>query len=422
MMVLLGCIADDFTGATDLASMLVAHGMRTVQTIGVPRDFSADAFDAVVVALKIRTAPVTEAVSQALSALAYLERLGCRQFYFKYCSTFDSTPRGNIGPVADALLDALGTHFTIACPAYPANARTVYKANLFVGDVPLSESGMREHPLTPMTDSNLVRVLQAQTRRKVGTCEYGVVKRGAEAIAGQLAELRQQGVGYAIVDAIEDAHLVALGEACAGFPLLTGGSGAAMGLPENFRRHGLLEPAVQADELPPTTGYRAVVSGSCSVATNEQVRVMKEHHPAFRIDPVMLAEGRNVVAEALAWARERMVREPVLIYATASPVEVLAAQQRLGAQRAGALVEAALANIARGLVDLGVGRMIVAGGETAGAVVNALDVDALQIGPEIDPGVPWCTTLSVNRPLAHALKSGNFGRADFFLSAWQRLA
>jgi uncharacterized protein YgbK (DUF1537 family) len=319
------------------------------------------------------------------------------------------------------LLDALGTHFTIACPAYPANARTVYKANLFVGDVPLSESGMREHPLTPMTDSNLVRVLQAQTRRKVGTCEYGVVKRGAEAIAGQLAELRQQGVGYAIVDAIEDAHLVALGEACAGFPLLTGGSGAAMGLPENFRRHGLLEPAVQADELPPTTGYRAVVSGSCSVATNEQVRVMKEHHPAFRIDPVMLAEGRNVVAEALAWARERMVREPVLIYATASPVEVLAAQQRLGAQRAGALVEAALANIARGLVDLGVGRMIVAGGETAGAVVNALDVDALQIGPEIDPGVPWCTTLSVNRPLALALKSGNFGRADFFLSAWQRL-
>ena len=421
MSALLGCIADDFTGATDLASMLVARGMRTVQTIGVPREPLSDDVDAIVVALKSRTIPARDAVSQSLAALAYLEGKGCRQFYFKYCSTFDSTPLGNIGPVADALLDALGADFTIACPAFPANGRTVYKANLFVGDVPLAESGMRDHPLTPMTDSNLVRVLQAQTPRKVGACDDRVVARGADAIAARFAALRDDGFAYAIVDAIENAHLLALGEACASLPLVTGGSGAAMGVPENFRRTGLLAPGVEARALPATTGHRAVVSGSCSIATNEQVALMKEHHPAFRVDPIALADGRDVVADALSWARERVAREPVLIYATASPDEVKAAQKRVGVERAGALVEGALAEIARGLIDVGVGRLIVAGGETSGAVVKALGIDALRIGPEIDPGVPWCTTIGAGRPLALALKSGNFGRADFFLSAWNRL-
>ena len=421
MSALLGCIADDFTGATDLASMLVARGMRTVQTIGVPREPLSDDVDAIVVALKSRTIPARDAVSQSLAALAYLEGKGCRQFYFKYCSTFDSTPLGNIGPVADALLDALGADFTIACPAFPANGRTVYKANLFVGDVPLAESGMRDHPLTPMTDSNLVRVLQAQTPRKVGACDDRVVARGADAIAARFAALRDDGFAYAIVDAIENAHLLALGEACASLPLVTGGSGAAMGVPENFRRTGLVAPGVEAHALPATTGHRAVVSGSCSIATNEQVALMKEHHPAFRVDPIALADGRDVVADALSWARERVAREPVLIYATASPDEVKAAQKRVGVERAGALVEGALAEIARGLVDVGVGRLIVAGGETSGAVVKALGIDALRIGPEIDPGVPWCTTIGAGRPLALALKSGNFGRADFFLSAWNRL-
>jgi uncharacterized protein YgbK (DUF1537 family) len=419
--VLLGCIADDFTGATDLASMLVRHGMRTVQTIGISDHPLPSDVDAVVVALKSRTIPAAVAVAQSLAARSYLQQLGCRQFYFKYCSTFDSTPRGNIGPVADALSDALRTGFTIACPAFPANGRTVYKGHLFVGDVLLAESGMRHHPLTPMTDSNLVRVLQAQTPRRVGLCDYSVVGRGADAMSARFRTLRDEGFAYAIVDAIRDADLAALGQACARWPLVTGGSGAALGLPENFRRQGVLAPGIAADELPRTQGYRAVISGSCSIATNEQVAVMKRHHPAFHVRPLALANGEGVVAEALSWAGERVAHEPVLIYATAPPDEVKAAQDRLGVARAGVLVEEALAAIARGLVELGVGQMIVAGGETSGAVVNALGVKSLRIGPEIDPGVPWTTTLGSERPLALALKSGNFGKPDFFVSAWNRL-
>jgi uncharacterized protein YgbK (DUF1537 family) len=420
--VLLGCIADDFTGGTDIASMLVKNGMRTVQMIGVPDAPLPDDIDAVVIALKTRTIIAAEAVLQSLAALSYLQREQCRQFYFKYCSTFDSTARGNIGPVADALLDAVGSTFTIACPAFPANARTIYKGNLFVGDVPLSESGMRQHPLTPMTDSNLVRVLQSQTTRKVGLCDYATVSKGPASITGQFEALRSTGHAYAIVDAVEDAHLAAIGKACADMRLVTGGSGAALGLPQNFRRRGLLATTARPDRLPRTAGYRAVISGSCSVATNEQVLVMQRSYPAFKVSPLALASGEDVVGAAVAWAREHIARDIVLIYATATPDEVKAAQRQLGVERAGAIVERALADIGRRLVDLGVGQLIVAGGETAGAVVNALGIRGLRIGPEIDPGVPWTVTMGNDRPLALALKSGNFGRADFFLSAWERLA
>jgi 3-dehydrotetronate 4-kinase len=421
MSALLGCIADDFTGGTDLAAMLVSHGMRTVQMIGVPDGPLPADIDAVVIALKSRTIPAAEAVAQSLAALAYLRREGCRQFYFKYCSTFDSTARGNIGPVADALMDALGTTFTIACPAFPANTRTIYKGNLFVGDVLLSESGMRHHPLTPMTDSNLVRVLQSQTPRTVGLCDYGVVVQGAGAIAGRFAALRDAGCAYAIVDAVQDAHLAAIGAACAELPLITGGSGAALGLPENFRRAGLLAHDMKADQLPHTAGHRAVISGSCSVATNEQVALMKARHPALRVDPLALARGDDVVREALTFARAHVERGPILVYATAAPESVKVVQNELGVERAGALVENALAAIGKGLVALGVGQLIVAGGETAGAVVSALGVTGLRIGPLIDPGVPWTTSLDRDKPLALALKSGNFGNPDFFLSAWDRL-
>ena len=418
---MLGCIADDFTGGTDLASMLVKHGMRTVQMIGVPRAPLPADIDAVVIALKSRTTPAAYAIAESLAALDYLRCEGCRQFYFKYCSTFDSTPRGNIGPVADALLDALGADFTIACPAFPANARTIYKGNLFVGDVLLSESGMRNHPLTPMTDANLVRVLQAQTKRKVGLVDYGAVARGAGGIAARFDALREAGCSFAIVDAIADADLAAIGEACADMRLVTGGSGAALGLPENFRKRGLLAAQVNAGNLPAIGGLRAVVSGSCSVATNEQVAVMRKTHDALRVDPMALARGENVVGAALDWARDRVRSKPVLIYATAAPEEVKASQAQLGAERTGAMVEGALAGIASGLVDAGVRQLVVAGGETAGAVVKALGVTGLLIGPEIDPGVPWTATIGGSQTLALALKSGNFGTPDFFLKAWDRL-
>lgn len=418
MSLVLGCIADDFTGATDLAGMLVRAGLRTVQMIGVPQTPLPNDVEAVVIALKSRTTPAAQAVAESLAALDKLRAAGCRQFYFKYCSTFDSTDAGNIGPVTDALMTALGADFTIACPAFPENQRTIFKGYLFVGDVPLNESGMREHPLTPMTDANLVRVLQRQTARKVGLIDYATVAAGAAAIRARIDGLRAAGVGIAIVDATSNADLMAIGAACAELPLVTAGSGIALGLPQNYG--GLPGEAGGAAALDYPTGACAVISGSCSVATRGQVaHFISAGHPAFAVDPLKLAAGEDVAGAALAWAKPLLDKGAVpLVYATAAPDSVRAVQARLGAEHAGALVEQALATVAGGLVDAGVRRLIVAGGETSGAVVSALGVRGLRIGRQIDPGVPWTVTLGAPAPLALALKSGNFGTTDFFCKSW----
>jgi uncharacterized protein YgbK (DUF1537 family) len=419
--VLLGAIADDFTGATDLCNTLVRRGMRTVQLIDVPPPGSpAPDADAVVIALKSRTIPADDAVAMSLAALAWLQHAGARQILFKYCSTFDSTDAGNIGPVGDALLDKLGAGFTIYCPAFPENGRTIFKGYLFVGDVLLSESGMRDHPLTPMRDPSLVRVLQRQTAGKVGLVQHATVAQGAAAIRAAFTALRQQGYRHAVVDAIADHDLEAIGEAAADLALITGGSGIALGLPENFRRAALLAATDGADVLPVVGGAAAVLSGSCSTATQGQVAYMKERAPVFTIDPLAVADGRDVAAEALAWAKPRLGERAILVSATAAPDAVAAVQQRLGRERAGALVEETLAAVAKGLEAAGVRRLVVAGGETAGAVVQALGVTGLRIGRQIDPGVPW--TMSLGKPpIALALKSGNFGAPDFFLRAFDVL-
>ena len=418
---LLGCIADDFTGATDLANMLVRGGMRTVQVIGVPAaDAELEAADAVVVALKSRTTPAAEAVSESLAALAWLRQRGCRQFFFKYCSTFDSTAEGNIGPVAEALQEALDCDFTLACPAFPETGRTLFRGHLFVQDQLLSESGMQHHPLTPMGDANLVRVLQAQSRGKVGLLRYDQVAQGPEAVRQAIARLRESGHRLAIADALSDADMHTLGAACAELPLVTGGSGIAQGLPENFRRAGLLQ-AHDAAALELPTGGEAVLAGSASQATNGQVAAWLEAgRPALRLDPLALAQGDDSIDAALAWAREQ--DQAVLIYATSPADEVKAIQRELGVARAGELVERALGQIARGLFDSGVRRLVVAGGETSGAVVQALGVQALRIGAQIDPGVPATLGQVQGEPLALALKSGNFGSRDFFAKALRQLA
>jgi uncharacterized protein YgbK (DUF1537 family) len=411
--ILLGAIADDFTGATDLANNLVRAGMRVVQAIGVPRGPLGEEVDAVVVALKSRTIPAEEAVAQSLAALAWLRAEGVRQVYFKYCSTFDSTPRGNIGPVTEALMRSLGTDFTIACPAFPENKRTVFKGYLFAGEGLLDESGMQDHPLTPMTDANLVRVLQAQVKSKVGLIDYRVVAAGAAAIAARIADLRREGVSIAVVDAISDDDLRRLGPALKDMPLVTAGSGVAIGLPANWG----LAPAPRAAQLPPASGHRAIVSGCCSVATRGQVAAfVASGGAAHAVDPERLAGGVDAVSQVLAWAQGELARDPVLVYSTADPDAVRAVQQRLGGKKAGALVEAALASIAQGLVRQGVRQLVVAGGETSGAVVQALGIEQLRIGPQIDPGVPWCAAASpVAGGVLHlALKSGNFGAGDFF--------
>jgi uncharacterized protein YgbK (DUF1537 family) len=418
----LGCIADDFTGATDLANNLVRAGMRVVQTIGVPDGMLGAEVDAVVVALKSRTVPPEQAVAQSLAALEWLQGQGAQQIYFKYCSTFDSTAQGNIGPVTEALMDALQAGFTIATPAFPDNQRTVFKGHLFVGDVLLSESGMQNHPLTPMRDANLVRVLQSQTQRRVGLIDHRVVARGYAAVRERMAQLQAEGVGLAIVDAVSNEDLLRLGPALKGMPLVTAGSGVAIGLPANFG----ITPSDQASRLPAASGLRAVVSGSCSLATNRQVQdFIKQGHSAMAIDPLRMASGDDVAAEVLAWAGPLLARGPVLVYSTADSGAVKVVQARMGVDEAGALVERTLATVARGLVQLGVRQLVVAGGETSGACVQALGITQMQIGPQIDPGVPWCfssSDLSANGGLHLTLKSGNFGSDDFFTKAFTMLA
>jgi 3-dehydrotetronate 4-kinase len=418
---LLGAIADDLTGATDLALMLTLEGMPTVQTVGVPEEAMefGDA-QAVVIALKSRTISAADAVSQSVAAARALQAIGIRQLIFKYCSTFDSTPAGNIGPVIEALLDLLDERFTIACPAFPTNKRTVYRGHLFVGDQLLSDSPMKDHPLTPMRDANLVHVLQAQTRRPVCLVDYDTVRRGAHAIATAFRDNSVTGSRIAIVDAITDEDLREIGRAAATMRLITGGSGISIGLPDNFRKAQMLLDKATAEFVAPP-GKAVMLAGSCSAATRRQVAVAREKGtPCFRLDPLSVDAGDTTGDDVLRWI-EHASTIP-LVYSSEEPAEVRRAQSILGVERAGEIVEHFLALLATRLRDAGYRRFLVAGGETSGAVVNALGVKALRIGPEIDPGVPWTRSLDDLNAVALALKSGNFGADDFFLKAWERLS
>ena len=417
MALALGCIADDFTGATDLANTLTRGGLRTVQINGVPREGtdSGDG-DAVVVALKSRTAPVRDAVEQSMQALTWLRARGAQRFLFKVCSTFDSTDSGNIGPVADALMDALGSEIALVCPAFPANGRTVYQGHLFVGTQLLSDSSMRDHPLTPMRDANLVRVLGRQTPHTVGLLPHALVRFGVDAVNAALQRLRGDRVRYAIADATDDEDLHVLAQAARDLPLLVGGSGIALGLPENARALGMAAARDRAEAEVPRGGPALVLAGSCSQATRGQVEWFAKSHPARRLDAAALLRGSDELTAATQWLREHVTQGPALIYSSATPAEVQALQATTGnggAEHVGATIEAAFAQLAQSAVAAGVRRLIVAGGETSGAVVQGLGAQALAIGPEIDPGVPW-TVVRGEPPLALALKSGNFGGVDFF--------
>lgn len=418
-MAILGVIADDFTGATDIAGMLVKNGMRTIQTIGVPAEGTIpEDIDAVVVALKTRSIATQAAVAQSLAALQALQAAGCVRFFFKYCSTFDSTDAGNIGPVGDALLDALEARQAIYCPAFPENGRTIFFGHLFVGDVLLSDSHMRYHPLTPMTDASLVRVLARQTPHKVGLVPLKQVQAGSASLRAALDKLAADGARHVVVDAVADTDLGIIGEAIGDDVLVTGGSGVALGLPAAYRRRGLLAHKAGADTLPKVEGTAAVLAGSCSAATLGQIAAFKGAHLALDTDAI--CRGENVAAEALEWAKGRLGNGPILLSASDKPDAVKALQAKYGIEASSQAIEKTMAALARGLVAGGVGRLVVAGGETSGAVVGALDVTALRIGPEIDPGVPWTASVAA-KPLLLALKSGNFGAPDFFTKAFERL-
>jgi len=418
-MALLGIIADDFTGATDIAGMLVKGGMRTLQTIGVPSGEAIPAdVDAVVVALKTRSIAASDAVAQSLDALRALEAAGCRRFFFKYCSTFDSTDQGNIGPVGDALLDALGARQAIYCPAFPENGRTIFFGHLFVGDILLSDSHMRHHPLTPMTDASLVRVLARQTPHKVGLVPLKQVQSGSATLRAALDKLGADGVRHVVVDAVADTDLGIIGEAVGDDLLVSGGSGVALGLPAAYRRRGLLVHRSGVDALPKVGGASAVLAGSCSAATLNQIEQFKGAHMALDTDAI--CRGEPVSDKALAWAKDKLGNGPILLSASDKPDAVKALQARYGVEKSSQAIEKTMASLAKGLVAAGVGRLVVAGGETSGAVVGALDVSALRIGPEIDPGVPWTASVGA-KPLLLALKSGNFGAPDFFTKAFAQL-
>jgi len=415
---LLGCIADDLTGATDLANTLVRQGMRTVQLIGVPAmGEPLPEADAIVVALKSRTIPAAEAVALSRAALERLKDAGARQYFFKYCSTFDSTDHGNIGPVADALLADLGATFTIACPAFPENKRTIYLGHLFVGDLLLSDSSMRTHPLTPMTDANLVRVLARQTPHKVGLAAFKEVQAGSAALRAALDALAAKGARHVVVDAVGDADLTIIGEAVGDDLLVTGGSGVALGLPAAYRRRGLLPHKANAAALPSVEGAAAVLAGSCSAATLGQIAAFKGPH--FHLDTDAACRGEPVAEAALAWAKPKLGNAPILLSTSDTPEAVKALQTKYGVEKSSQAIERAMASLAQGLAAANVRRFVVAGGETSGAVVSALGVTSLRIGPEIDPGVPWTASIG-DKPLLLALKSGNFGAPDFFTKAFAR--
>lgn len=414
---LLGCIADDFTGASDVANTLARGGMTTVQFAGTPRAPDVPECEAGVIALKTRSIPAADAIRQSLEALAWLRGQGCRQFAFKYCSTFDSTPEGNIGPVAEALLDALGARTAVVCPVFPATGRTLFMGHLFVNGRLLNESGMEHHPLNPMTDPDIRRWLRRQTRCDVGFVPYTVVRQGIEAVAAAIDAEAGAGRPLVVVDAVVDEDLMTIGGAVAGHRLVTGGSGVALSLPENFRRAGLLADAGSGVE--PITGPGAVLSGSCSAASNAQVAEYLKTCPGLEVIASDLMDGRLDVDDALNFVRANMNRNP-MVYSTADPATVKSAQERHGRHAVAARIERFFAELAVGLVNSGVARLVVGGGETSGAVVTALGPEYMRVGPEIDPGVP---VLAVDRPapLRLALKSGNFGAVDFYARALREM-
>jgi uncharacterized protein YgbK (DUF1537 family) len=408
----IGCIADDFTGGTDVAAAFRRAGLRTALVFGTPDDTTAlpADCDAAVVALKSRSTPADEAVADSLTAQRWLWAKGAAQVYFKYCSTFDSTPQGNIGPVADALMDAAGAAVTLHCPASPPNGRTVYQGHLFVHDQLLSDSPLRHHPLNPMTDSALVRLLSAQTRHQVGLVDWATVRGGVEVVRDAIAGHQQAGVRHIVADALTDDDLAVLGAATLELPVIAGAAGLAEGL-------GHAYPATRpaAAEPLPAEGRAAVLAGSCSARTLEQIaQFYAAGLPSLHLDVLAAAAGRDVTGEALAWYAEQDPELPVLIYASASPEELAAVQAQLGVAEAAAQVEELLGTLASHLVERGVRRLLVAGGETSGAVTTALGVRAVLVGEEADPGVPWTYATTGSGDLALMLKSGNFGAPDLF--------
>jgi uncharacterized protein YgbK (DUF1537 family) len=421
MAIVLGCIADDYTGASDLANTLTRNGLRTIQTIGIPAaSFEMPEVDAAVIAMKIRSIPAADAVAAARSAYRWLEARGVAHVLYKICSTFDSTDAGNIGPITEALRADTGAGTVLVTPAFPETGRTVYLGNLFVGAIPLAESPMKDHPLNPMRDANLVRALQRQSQGKIGLADLFTVSKGPDALRARLAALEASGHAAAIADAVFERDLEVLGEVAAGARLSTGASGLGLGLSRALVKAGRAKggAAGTVEVVRPVGGYAAVLAGSCSAATLGQIEVAERTMPVLRLSQERLVEGRGEAERALAWAAERIALGPVLIAASDTPNGVAQIQEKYGREASGHAIEQGMAAIAAGLVAAGVRRLVIAGGETSGAAVDRLQIPAFLVGPEIAPGVPLLRSAGqAGLDLLMALKSGNFGGPDFFEKA-----
>ncbi|MBY5447011.1 four-carbon acid sugar kinase family protein [Rhizobium leguminosarum] len=421
MAIFLGSVADDYTGASDLANTLTKNGLRTVQTVGIPDpSLALPDVDAVVVSLKIRSVPASDAVAAAASAERWLRRRGAGHVLYKICSTFDSTDAGNIGPVTEALSEAAGGGLVLVTPAFPETGRTVYLGHLFVGGQPLNESPLKDHPLNPMHDANVVRVLTRQSRNAVGLIDLTTITAGPGAVKARLDALRAAGVTAVIADAIFERDLETLGEVALETPVSTGASGLGLGLARALVRSGRISSggATTADAIRPVGGLSAIVAGSCSKATLHQLDIAERSMPVLRLDPERLLAGPDEIAAAISWAGDRISAGPVVIAASAAPETVSRLQSLYGREASGHTIETATSIIATELVERGVRRLVVAGGETSGAAVDRLAIPAFLIGPEIAPGVPVLRTVgNAQGDMLLALKSGNFGGEDFFTAA-----
>jgi uncharacterized protein YgbK (DUF1537 family) len=420
MTTFLGCIADDFTGATDLASMLARSGVNVSLRIGVPLSTPENTAEIEVIALKTRSISASKAIEESLSALKWLKEAGAKKYFFKYCSTFDSTAEGNIGPVSEALMNELKVDQTIYCPAFPENGRSIYMGNLFVGQKLLSESSMKDHPLTPMNDSNLMRLLSAQVSRRVGLADRIVVNSGVNSLKEKLISLKENDVPHVIVDAVADTDLDTIASACQDMDFITGGSALAMPLAEFYKASGKISANDNSFMNKKLNTGSIILSGSCSEMTIIQVKnFIQRGAAAFQLDPIDLAE--NGVKKVLDWLSSQDFTKNIIIYATSDPDTVKKVQAELGVDMAGKIVEQGLSECAIAARELGIKNFIIAGGETSGAITKALNIRQLDIGIEIAPGVPWTFSGKRNNQIALSLKSGNFGSEEFFTEALSKL-
>jgi uncharacterized protein YgbK (DUF1537 family) len=413
----LGCIADDYTGASDLANTLTRCGLRTVQTIGVPADdLALPEVDAVVVSLKSRSIEAGLAVARSRLAEKWLRGRGADHVLFKICSTFDSTDAGNIGPVMDALREDADASIALVTPAFPETGRTVYLGNLFVGSVPLNESPLKDHPLNPMHDANLVRVLARQSRSKIGLLDLATIARGPDAVRAHLAGLAAKGFGAAIADAVFERDLETIGQVALDHRVSVGASGLGLGLARALVATGRVRPVTpNAVSDAAVGGLAACLAGSCSQATLRQIAAAEATMPVLQLDPERVVAGEDEARRALQWARERLAQGPVLIASSSTPDQVAALQGRHGRDATGHAIEQTMADIAEGLVQSGVRRLVVAGGETSGAVVDRLGIPGFLVGAEIAAGVPVLRAVGARKgEMLLALKSGNFGGPEFF--------